>query len=50
MIDIGQEELIAIRDVPGELPRRPNGRHGSQQTFSPLRLFRPQHWVRRCVS
>jgi hypothetical protein len=26
MIDIGQEELIAIRDVPRELPKRPNGR------------------------
>ena len=41
MIDIGQEELIAIREVPGELPRRPNGRR--------LHISAVYRWISRGV-
>lgn len=41
MIDIGQEELIAVRDVPRALPKRPNGRR--------LHVSAVYRWISRGV-
>ncbi len=39
MIDIGAEQLIALRDVPRRLPPRPNGR--------PVHISAIYRWVQR---